>query len=82
MELNAFKRLLEIGGNQLTYEEQQELLQTIELIDKMVKEIKSYVNLSAVEILALNEKIKQDQETIRYLKDRVGLLERTLQANR
>lgn len=82
MELNAFKRLLEIGGNQLTYEEQQELLQMIELVDKMVKEIKSYVNLSAVEILALNEKIKQDQETIRYLKDRVGLLERTLQANR
>lgn len=82
MELNAFKRLLEIGGNQLTYEEQQELLQMIELVDKMVKEIKSYVNLSAVEILALNEKIKRDQETIRYLKDRVGLLERTLQANR
>lgn len=82
MELNAFKRLLEIGGNQLTNEEQEELLLTVELIDKTLKHIKTYVNLSAMEILALNETIKQDQETIRYLKDRVGLLERTLQANR
>lgn len=91
MELKALRKLIEVGRSELTLEEINAvegaayILGRIEEVlnntTELVKNVKIYQECMTIENTALKTQVVKDQETIRYLKERVGLLERTLEAN-